>query len=68
MCGRSFVSVIAAGGLALVFAELVPVAVAAEDVATAEQPAAAPGADTPPPSQSAASPRSADARLPTRSS
>jgi L,D-transpeptidase YcbB len=56
MCGRSFVSVIAAGGLALVFAELVPVAVAAEDVATAEQPAAAPGADTPPSQSTAASP------------
>jgi L,D-transpeptidase YcbB len=56
MCGRSFVSVIAAGGLALVFAELVPVAVAAEDVATAEQPAAAPGADTPPSQSAAASP------------
>ena len=40
MHGRSFVAVIAAGGLALVFALLVPVAVVAEDVATAEQPAA----------------------------
>jgi murein L,D-transpeptidase YcbB/YkuD len=56
MCGRSFVSVIAAGGLALVFAELVPVAVAAEDVATAKQPAAAPGADTPTSQNTAASP------------
>ena len=49
MCGRSFVSVIAAGGVALVFAELVPVAVAAEDVATAAQPAAALGAANPQP-------------------
>jgi murein L,D-transpeptidase YcbB/YkuD len=40
MHGRSFIAVIAAGGLALVFALLVPVAVVAEDVATAEQPAA----------------------------
>ena len=56
MCGRSFVSVVAAGGLALVFAELVPVAVAAEDVVTAEQPAVAPGADTPPSQSAAASP------------
>jgi L,D-transpeptidase YcbB len=40
MHGRSFIAVIATGGLALVFALLVPVAVVAEDVATAEQPAA----------------------------
>ena len=40
MHGRSFVAVIVAGGLALVFALLVPVAVVAEDVATAEQPGA----------------------------
>jgi murein L,D-transpeptidase YcbB/YkuD len=40
MHGRWFVAVIAAGGLALVFALLVPAAVLAEDVATAEQPAA----------------------------
>ena len=40
MHGRSFIAVIAAGGLALVFALLVPAAVVAEDVATAEQPAA----------------------------
>jgi murein L,D-transpeptidase YcbB/YkuD len=37
MRGRSFIAGIAAGGLALVSAELVPVAVAAENVATAEQ-------------------------------
>jgi murein L,D-transpeptidase YcbB/YkuD len=49
MYGRSFVSVIVAGGLGLVFAELVPVAVAAENVATAGQPAAAPGAAKPQP-------------------
>src|SRR5512132_628653 len=59
MCGRSFVSVIAAGGLALVLAELVPVAVAAEDVATAERPASALVATNPqptPPSSAAAAP------------
>jgi murein L,D-transpeptidase YcbB/YkuD len=39
MHGRSFVAVIAAGGLTLVFALLFPVAGGAEDVATAEQPA-----------------------------
>ena len=39
MYGRSFVSVVAAGGLALVFAERVPVAVAAEAAATAGRPA-----------------------------
>ena len=39
MRGRSFVSVITVGGLALVFAELVPVDVTAEDVATAGRPA-----------------------------
>ena len=68
MCGRSFVSVIAAGGLALVFAELVPVAVAAEDVATAEQPAAALGAQPNPTSPSSAaaapSPSAPDASAP----
>ena len=46
MHGRSFVSVIAAGGLALVFAERVPVAVAAEDAATAGRPAVSSGANT----------------------
>jgi murein L,D-transpeptidase YcbB/YkuD len=40
MHGRSFIAVIAAGGFALVFALLVPAAVVAEYVATAEQPAA----------------------------
>ena len=68
MCGRSFVSVIAAGGLALVFAELVPVAVAAEDIATAEQPAAALGAQPNPTSPSSAaaapSPSAPDASAP----
>ena len=68
MCGPSFVSVIAAGGLALVFAELVPVAVAAEDVATAEQPAAALGAQPNPTSPSSAaaapSPSAPDASAP----
>ena len=59
MHGRSFVSVIAAGGLALVFAELVPVAVAAEDVATAEQPAASTGAANPLPSPTTPSPDTA---------
>ena len=39
MHGRSYIAVIAAGGLALVFAVPVPAAVA-EEVATAEQPAA----------------------------
>ena len=46
MHGRSVVSVIAAGGLALVFAECVPVAVAAEDAATAGRPAVSSGANT----------------------
>ena len=71
MCGRSFVSVIAAGGLALVLAELVPVAVAAEDVATAERPASALVATNPqpnptPPSSAAAvpSPSAPDASAP----
>ena len=67
MCGRSFVSVIAAGGFALVvFAELVPVAVAAEDIATAEQPAAALGAQPNPtsPSSAAAAPSPSDASAP----
>jgi murein L,D-transpeptidase YcbB/YkuD len=40
MHGRSYIAVIAAGGFALVFAVPVPAAVAAEEVATAEQPAA----------------------------
>ena len=48
MRGRSFVAVIAVG-LALVFGELVPVAVAAEDAATAGQPAAASPAAIPQP-------------------
>ena len=44
MHGQSFVAVIAAG-LALVLMELVPVGVAAEDVATAGQPADSAGND-----------------------
>lgn len=47
MHGRSFIAVSVAGGLALVFAVLVPVASVAEDVATAEQPAIPTGAATP---------------------
>ena len=53
MLGRSLIAVIAAGGLALVFAELVSVAVAAENVATAEQPDASTGVASPRPSASA---------------
>jgi L,D-transpeptidase YcbB len=49
MSGRSFVAVSVAGGLALVYAVLVPVACVAEDVATAEQPATPTGATTPSP-------------------
>ena len=59
MYGRSFVAVIVAGGLALAFAELVPVAVAAENVATAEQPAASTGAANSPPSATPNSPGTA---------
>jgi L,D-transpeptidase YcbB len=47
MHGRSFIAVSVAGGLALVYAVLVPVACVAEDVATAEQPAIPTGAATP---------------------
>src|SRR5574339_90093 len=47
MHGRSFIAVSVAGGLALVYAVLVPVASVAEDVATAEQPAIPTGAATP---------------------
>ena len=61
MRGLSFVSGIAAVGLALVLAELAPVAVAAEDVATAERPASAlvatnPQPNSTPPSSAAAAP------------
>ncbi|HET7852148.1 MAG TPA: hypothetical protein VFK91_05325, partial [Methyloceanibacter sp.] len=49
MHGRSFIAVNVAGGLALVYAVLVPVASVAEDVATAEQPAISTGAATPSP-------------------
>jgi L,D-transpeptidase YcbB len=67
MHGRSFVSVIAAGGLALVFAERVPVAVAAEDAATAGRPAVSSGANaqsttaTPSPNAATSSPSTPDA-------
>jgi murein L,D-transpeptidase YcbB/YkuD len=57
MHGRSYIAVIAAGGLSLVFALLVPAAVAAEEVATAEQPAAPTAASNALPS--AASPSAA---------
>jgi murein L,D-transpeptidase YcbB/YkuD len=58
MRGRSFVAVVAAGSLALVFAELVPVAVAAENAATPDQPAAASPATNP---QANATPTSSNA-------
>jgi len=59
MQGRLFVSVIAAGGLALAFAEHISVAVAAETVATAEQSATSPGAANPQASPAAPSPSTA---------
>jgi murein L,D-transpeptidase YcbB/YkuD len=60
MHGRSFVAVIAASGLALAFAERISVAVAAETLATAEQPAAtSPGATNAQPSPTAHSPNAA---------
>jgi murein L,D-transpeptidase YcbB/YkuD len=59
MHGRSFIAVIAAGGLALVFAELVPAAVAAENVATAEQPGASTGAANSQPNAATPSPSTA---------
>jgi L,D-transpeptidase YcbB len=63
MHGRSSIAVIAAGGLALAFAERVPVAVAAENVATAERPAISTGAANAQPSAPAPSPN-APARPP----
>ena len=63
MHGRSSIAVIAAGGLALAFAELVPVAVAAENMATAERPATSIGAANAQPSAPAPSPN-APARPP----
>src|SRR6476660_7148778 len=63
MHGRSSIAVIAAGGLALAFAELVPVAVAAENVATAGRPAISTGAANAQPSAPAPSPN-APARPP----
>ncbi|MGC1345232.1 MAG: hypothetical protein WA863_03835, partial [Methyloceanibacter sp.] len=63
MHGRSSIAVIAAGGLALAFAELVPVAVAAENMATAERPATSIGAGNAQPSAPAPSPN-APARPP----
>jgi L,D-transpeptidase YcbB len=59
MHGRSFVAVSVAGGLALVYAVLVPVASVAEDVATAEQPATPTGATTPSPAVPSPSPANA---------
>lgn len=59
MHGRSHIAVIAAGGLALVFAVLIPAAVAAEEVATAEQPA------TPTPATSALPSATAPSSTPT---
>ena len=52
MHGRSFFAVSVAGGLALAYAVIVPVAAVAEDVAAAEQPATPTGATTPAPSPS----------------
>jgi len=59
MQGRLFVSVIAAGGLALAFAERIMVAVAAETMATAEQSAISPRAANPQASPAAPSPSTA---------
>ena len=69
MHGRSYIAVIAARGLALVFALLVPASVVAEDVATAEQPAApAPAANALPsstsPSPTAPAPAAPEASQP----
>ena len=64
MHGRSFVAVSVAGGLALVYAVLVPVACVAEDVATAEQPATPTGAATPSPNPAVPSPSPANAAPP----
>ena len=64
MHGRSFVAVSVAGGLALVYAVLVPVASVAEDVATAEQPATPTGAATPSPNPAVPSPSPANAAPP----
>jgi L,D-transpeptidase YcbB len=61
MHGRSLIAVSVAGGLALAYAVIVPVAAVAEDVATTEQPAAPTGA-TPasnPPAPSPATPNAA---------
>ena len=63
MHGRSSIAVIAAGGLALAFAALVPVAVAAENMATAERPATSTGAANAQPRAPAPSPN-APARPP----
>jgi murein L,D-transpeptidase YcbB/YkuD len=71
MHGRSFIAVIAAGVLALVFAELVPAAVVAENVATADHPAGStgaansqPNAATPSPNTVAPSPSTSNASAP----
>ena len=64
MHGRSFVAVSVAGGLALVYAVLVPVACVAEDVATAAQPATPTGATTPSPNAAVPSPSPANSAPP----
>jgi murein L,D-transpeptidase YcbB/YkuD len=64
MHGRSFIAVSVAGGLALVYAVLVPVACVAEDVATAKQPATPTGAATPSPNAAVPSPSPANAAPP----
>ena len=64
MHGRSFIAVSVAGGLALVYAVLVPVTCVAEDVATAEQPASPTGAATPSPNAVVPSPSPANAAPP----
>ncbi|HSB59653.1 MAG TPA: hypothetical protein VLD66_08640, partial [Methyloceanibacter sp.] len=64
MHGRSFIAVSVAGGLALVYAVLVPVASVAEDVATAEQPAIPTGAATPSPNAVVPPPSPANAVAP----
>jgi L,D-transpeptidase YcbB len=64
MHGRSLVAVSVAGGLALVYAVLVPVTCVAEDIATAEQPASPTGAATPSPNAVVPSPSPANAAPP----
>src|SRR5262245_18013196 len=64
MHGRSFVAVSVAGGLALAYAVLVPVACVAEDVATAEQPATPTVAPAPSPNPVVPSPSPTNAAPP----